>query len=165
MILLEKLFLWELIATKEDKAKEPWKIDVPEGCFIFGDMGVKYLRKNPEVFPNKIMREAFERDTNLIYESLEAMVMTSVEIDEDCENFQASFAGDQLVPGIWLPSQDKQRKPWQQFLHNKAPGTGIRWPFIRPLGSTQAFPLAGCRIVRAMNEELQQIYKGLESVS
>lgn len=121
------------------------------------------LKNHPELFPSKTIKEAFDHDICKIVDSMMDVLTLWLESEIDHENFITLCA--QNTPQLPLPSQDQNRKPWQQFLHNKAPGCGIEKPFIRDIsGSTQAIPLAACRIAKAMNEELQSIFRGLESV-
>ena len=127
------------------------------------EKGYERLHNHPELFPNKTIKEAFDHDICKIVDSIMDMLTLCLESEIEHENFIAFCA--QNTPQLPLPSQDQNRKPWQQFLHNKAPGSGIEKPFIRDMsGSTQAIPWAACRIAKAMNEELQSIFRGLESV-
>ena len=62
------------------------------------------------------------------------------------------------------PAFDKQRKPWQQFLHHGAPGSGIS---IAPpaIGSIQILPCPGIRILDAWRIDYLRAARDLGRVS
>lgn len=64
-----------------------------------------------------------------------------------------------------LPVRDLQRKPWEQYLHDRAPGIGVDLSAQGNGGSVQMFPMAAVRIVRSMVDQNRTIIAGIESVS
>lgn len=123
---------------------------------------LEHLNKH-ELFPSKKVKAAFNYDICKISDSMVDILTAYLDSEMEHEKFRELCA--QNAPQLWLPSLDRDRKPWQQFLHNKAPGSGIEKPFIADnVGSTQAIPWAACRIVKVMNQELQSIYRELPSV-
>ena len=64
-----------------------------------------------------------------------------------------------------LPSYDEDRTPWQQFLHNKAPGSGRHSDIIPQEGTTYMFPAAPALMLTHAAKDQQNFVQSLETVS
>ena len=64
-----------------------------------------------------------------------------------------------------LPERDQRRRPWEQFLHNRAPGLNVDLSRYGDGGSVQILPMPAIKIAAAMREENVTIISDIESVS
>ena len=63
-----------------------------------------------------------------------------------------------------LPSRQPHLSPWEQFLNNKAPGSGIDFS-KEEIGSVHVLPYAACRIMRSVKAEMAYAARMIERVS
>ena len=63
-----------------------------------------------------------------------------------------------------MPSRNEWRKPWEQFLHNRAPGAGINLSDMGSDGSIQILPMGALRLLHGMKEAHASIIRGIEAV-
>lgn len=122
------------------------------------------LQQGPELFANKDAEEDFWCE---VEECCELMVERSIPAiearDEATKLFRESVA--KYWQDLVLPARDEQRKPWEQFLHNGAPGSGADLSQHGEDGSIQVLPMAASRIMIAMLVEYNTIVQALDAVS
>ncbi len=121
------------------------------------------LRKHPELFPSKDIEKEFWQDVYTLSNKLEKGLRNLASHTEEHEAFYTTAA--QTGKDEILPTRDHQRKPWEQFLHNRAPGSGLDLSEMSSEGSIQVLPMAAVRIALAMNLETKEIIRGIEAVS
>ena len=79
------------------------------------------LQRNPGLFPSKDMEEGFWYNVRLSCKSLVKNVILGQEArDRAHEILQAAWV--EIEEDKRTPRRDMQRKPWEQFLHKRAPG-------------------------------------------
>ena len=122
------------------------------------------LHQYPELFPSKDIEEDFWRDIHYVCDDLVEKAIPNVE-DHNEEEKALQAVGVEIEQDTVLPSRDAQRKPWEQFLHNRAPGGGIDVSTFGGEGSIQILPMAAIRILMATNEENKSIIRDIEAVS
>ena len=122
------------------------------------------LQRHPELFPNKDIRKQFwykiSQSCNL---SLNFVISEQEARDHMRETVQVArmeSEEDRLTPG-----RDAQRKPWEQFLHNRAPGIAADLSMFAEEGSIQVIPMAAARILLANIDEHKAIVRDIEAVS
>ena len=122
------------------------------------------LQQGPELFANKDAEQDFWCE---VEECCELMVERSIPAiearDEATKLFRESVA--KYWQDLVLPARDEQRKPWEQFLHNGAPGSGADLSQHGGDGSIQVLPMAASRIMIAMLVEYNTIVQALDAVS
>lgn len=122
------------------------------------------LQKHPELFPNKDIREQFwDKIQQLCNLSLSSVISEQEARDRVHKSIQAArmeSEEDRLTPG-----RDMQRKPWEQLLHNRAPGTEADLSMFAQEGSIQIIPMAAARILIANINEHKAIIRDIEAVS
>ena len=120
------------------------------------------LQRHPELFLSKDIQEEFwqsiacHQSLNYIRQRQEArdhahrtLQATKVEFDEETR----------------APGRDMQRKPWEQFFHNRGPGTAADLSMFPEDGSAQIIPMAAARILMANLDEHKAIVLDIEAVS
>ena len=122
------------------------------------------LQQRPELFASKDTEEAFwcevEECCRLIVEGSIPAIEAG---DEAVKLFRESVA--KYWQDLVRPARDEQRKPWEQFLHNGAPGSGADLSQHGEDGSVQVLPMAATRIILAMLVEYNTIAQALDAVS
>jgi hypothetical protein len=71
----------------------------------------------------------------------------------------------QLSKDLRLHARDANRKPWEQFLHNGAPGSGIDVSGYGNDGSVQVLPSSAMEILYAALSEYNSTVGAIEAVS
>lgn len=123
-----------------------------------------HLQKHPEVFPSKDIEEAFWQEVyDLCDDIVDHIIASQQAREEEFEDLEA--LGVELEHNSFLPVRDPQRKPWEQYLHNRVPGVHVDLSAYGNEGSIQIFPMAAVRIVMGMVEETRAIISDIESVS
>lgn len=126
---------------------------------------IKRLCKHPELFPSKEVNDAFHHDMKsllgevLNYNGPEAKALRSEERRELREKVMQQSGN----PGY--TKQDPRRKPWQQYLHNRAPGAGLDQSVMADGCSNQVIPHAGLRILENWTLNYLRAYQHLKKVS
>ena len=121
------------------------------------------LQQHPELFPNDENREEFWRHVHSVSSALAAKgSKAALAHDNEHKALRTSIAESHQA-GL-LPTRDPSRHSWEQFLHNKAPGSGVDPSTMASEGSTQILPHAGYRIVLKMNDENNSIIEAIEAV-
>ena len=121
------------------------------------------LEKHSELFPSNSIQEQFCGLVHEMYTLLERTYAV-IDVSDECQ-FTTIYENmlEYKYKKYW-PSFDEERKPWQQFLHNKAPGSGIDGSYFQNEGSTQVVPLAGAKIRYVWQSEYMEIIRTLEEV-
>lgn len=138
--------------------------EAPKHVIMVVKKELSRLQKHPELFPNKDIQKAFwyivQKECNFTLNSvipgqdvrdheLKAIQTAAIESEED-----------RLIPG-----RDRQRKPWEQFFHNRAPGTEANLSMFPEGGSLQIIPMAAARILVAHIDEHKAAVRDVEAVS
>lgn len=122
------------------------------------------LQRHPELFPNKDIRKQFwHKIWKLCNLSLKSVISGQEARDHMRNEIQVAMMEseeDRLIPG-----RDTQRKPWEQFLHNRAPGIAADLSMFAEEGSIQVIPMAAARILLANIDEHKAIVRDIEAVS
>ena len=130
------------------------------------------LQEHPELFPTEKVKEDFWL---YVFEVSDSIAEQWIPEELCCQSEHAE-ARDLAVSSVQeelLPFGHKARKPWEQFLHNKAPGSGVdlstlglalSLPNERPRASIQIMPTAAMRLLRAMRIDYEAIHDGIHEV-
>lgn len=121
------------------------------------------LQSHPELFPSEDIREEFWEEVLIKCNRLNSVILRQKGRDDAHKIFRAGwldFKADMRTPG-W----DMQRKPWEQFFHNRAPGADADLSTFAEEGSLQIIPLAAARILIANIDEHKAIVRDIEAVS
>lgn len=127
------------------------------------------LQEHPELFPSKTMEENFYYDVSIICDLLLNLTTTT----DDAFGFMSELdrLSESRFKEVLFPAQDERRKPWQQFLHNNAPGSGIHASrmthclAIDGMKITQALPMSVAKFLEGIKLERDKIRKELGLVS
>ena len=134
-----------------------------EDCLASIDDELTRLDDHPELFSSKALRHQF---FGFVYQIFQDWKEAFDEVkwmkwdDED-----SVWLGNMLQQHHTRPESKEDRKPWQQFLHNKAPGSGFYTEEMNKGGCTQILPEAGVRISHCLSTECKEIIEELEAVS
>nr|QEL51142.1 MAT auxiliary protein 1 [Letharia aff. columbiana 'rugosa'] len=120
------------------------------------------LQKHPELFPSQDIREKFWHSVRLkCNESVKFVISEQEARDHAHEMFQAVSV--EVEENTRTPGRDMQRTPWEQFLHNRAPGAEADLSIFAEEGSVQIIPMAAARILMATLEEHAAIIRDIEA--
>ena len=124
------------------------------------------LEKHPELFPSEGIKKRF---SSYVYRMCEWVLEAHHSLQEVADQLLQDFSIKRVkeYEAKSRPSFDRERKPWEQFLHKNAPGSGINLPRIEGEGCLQIVPMGALRIMSAMQEVNSSIMRelGLEAVS
>lgn len=123
-----------------------------------------HLQKHSEVFPSKDIEEEFWQEVYELCDGIVEHLIPSLQGREK-EKKDIEALGVKIERDTYLPVRDLQRKPWEQYLHNMAPGVKVDLSYHGNEGSIQIFPMAAVRIVTGMMEETRAIISDIENVS
>ncbi|MCJ1464670.1 hypothetical protein MMC07_003283 [Pseudocyphellaria aurata] len=129
------------------------------------------LHEHPELFPTKFVETQFNYDITIICDLLLDVVIPKadelLELQKQMDEVQVERAREVLYP-----AKDERRTPWQQYLHNNAPGSGIDPELLEnPLYPddrsgmkkiTQALPMTAAKIVRTFKNDREPILRELK---
>ena len=122
------------------------------------------LQRHPELFPSKDIREEFWHKVSLTCNhSVESVILEQEARDHAHKMFEAAKLESE--EDLRTPGRDMQRKPWEQFLHNRAPGANADLSMFAEDGSVQIIPMAAARILMATIGEHVEIVRDIEAVS
>lgn len=123
------------------------------------------LQRHPELFPNRNIRVKFWRYIwHMCHHQLVESVISKQEA-RDHQHRMIEAARVETEEDMRIPGRDLQRKPWEQFLHNRAPGTEADFSMFAEEGSIQIIPNAAARILVANISEYRNIIRDIEAVS
>ena len=122
------------------------------------------LRRHPELFPSESIREEFWHNVALTCNDSVKFVMLGQEARDRAHRIFES-AWFEIEEEVRIPQKDMERKPWEQFLHNRAPGAEADLSAFPGDGSVQIIPMAAARILMAYLEEHETIISDIEAVS
>ncbi len=125
---------------------------------------LRRLQRHPELFPNRDIREEFWHG---ICEACNMSMNTITSKQEARDHVHRMFeaAWLEIEEEKRAPGKDVQRKPWEQFLHNRAPGTEADLSMFPEEGSVQIIPHAAIRILVNNFDEQKAIIQEIEAVS
>jgi hypothetical protein len=134
-------------------------------CLFATEMELERLRSYPELFPSTAVKIAFDHDVGIIFS--DGLKYNSTELLEARESEKKKLLDSvfEAIGGPAHPSQDEARRPWQQFLHNGAPGARLNQSLLREGESNQLLTHAGLRIVEAWTLGYRQIYLDVQKVN
>ncbi|KAL9127073.1 MAG: hypothetical protein Q9217_003975 [Psora testacea] len=121
------------------------------------------LQQHPDLFPNEEIREGFWRYVHDVSSRLARKGVNAAATHDHEHNLTRELRAE-LHQAHLLPTRDPSRKPWEQFLHNIAPGIGFDLSTTASEGSTQVLPHAGYRIITRMNDENKTTIHNIEAV-
>lgn len=122
------------------------------------------LQQEPALFVSKAAEEDFWCEVEKCCKLMVERSIPAIEArDEARKLFRESVA--EYWHDFVLPARDEQRKPWEQFLHNGAPGSGADVSQHGEGGSIQILPMAASRIMIAMLVEYNTLTRALDAVS
>lgn len=135
---------------------------VEETLAVIGDE-IDRLDKNPELFPSEELRQKFFRFVHQIFQAWNAAFekLKTAQMEHMKLIDQAVAAEEQVTRYAYKVN----RKPWQQFLHNTAPGSGVHAPEMNQEGSTQIIPLGLSRLLESWTDENEKAMKKIIPVS
>lgn len=141
-----------------------------ETYFDYNYPELERLHEHPELFSSKTTEQNFHYDVSIICDLL--LNVGIPKADEVLESQKdVNRAMEQAANEILAPAKDERRKPWQQFLHNQAPGSGINarrftHPFTTPgMKTNQAVPMTVAKVVMGFKEDRDAILEDLGIVS
>ena len=122
------------------------------------------LQRHPELFSSRHVKENFWRNVqDVCNRSFKKVILKQEARDRTHNVFEA--AGLESEENVRIPGRDVQRKSWEQFLHDRAPGTEADLSVFAEEGSVQVLPHAGLRILGANLDEHTAIVLDIEAVS
>lgn len=121
------------------------------------------LQRHPELSPSEGMMVGFWEDLcDLTDELLERGLLMLEDCDVDERRlFDVSV---EVSEDLRLRARDADRKPWEQFLHNGAPGSGIDVSGYGNDGSVQVLPSSAMSILHAALWEYSSTVGAIEAV-
>lgn len=122
------------------------------------------LQNYPQLFPSEDVEVSFWKDVYITCDQLVETILPTLmtHAKDHQKRINSTFKGFRKMI---FPTFDRQRKPWEQFLHNRAPGAGADLSFIGNEGSVQLLPMSAVRIIVAMNNEYRSVIRDIEAVS
>jgi hypothetical protein len=122
------------------------------------------LRKNPKLFPSESVKHAFNHDVGLIFSGVFNIHCSQDEkdIEKGKETLHQTVAEESQDPS-YAP-QDERRKAWQQYLHDRAPGSGLDQSVMQDGQSNQVLTHAALRVLDGWTTGYHQIYKDIKKV-
>lgn len=129
------------------------------------NLEIERLRKHPTLFPSKDTEDAFDRDVKMIFSG--ALKYNGPEREEIREKEKQQLLKTVLQGSAdaSYAEQDPRRKPWQQYLHDRAPGAGLDQSVMRDGQSNQVMPHAALRILENWTVGYHHIYREIKQVS
>ncbi len=123
---------------------------------------LKRLQENPELYSNKIAQQNFLQLVRKRCDGI-AKTLQGTKLLRQARRDRSKFL-DGFNQAEVLPDHDEHRKPWQQFLHNHAPGSGIEGLRTNEEGCAYLFPPAGVRVVCNMLQDYQSAVRDIQAV-
>ena len=121
------------------------------------------LQRHPEISPSKGMMVDFWNDICDLNDDLLGrglLMLERCDVDER-RLFDVSV---EVSEDLRLHARDADRKPWEQFLHNGAPGNGIDVSGYGNDGSVQVLPSSAMLILHAALWEYTSTVSAIEAV-
>lgn len=125
---------------------------------------ISRLQGHSELFLSECLEEDFWEEVYDLSNDLLGVFISNLEA---CDTEEQEFhdVSMEMIEDLRLPARDAQRKPWEQFLHNGAPGSGADVSEFGNDGSVQILPLPGYLIMMNMNREHESIIRDIKAVS
>ncbi|KAL6713550.1 hypothetical protein ACLMJK_009015 [Lecanora helva] len=121
------------------------------------------LEQHPELFPDQAKEHQFWLD---IYEICTDAAYRIPNLKKAAESGTVAFeksCWEERIEHI-MPFRDSLRTPWEQYLHNRAPGMNVNLAFLGDGGSVQILSMAAVRIMTAMVDENIAVISDIESI-
>lgn len=141
----------------EDKSKDDKVLEEFASCFQKTTVEYHRLNQHPELFESKMMREAFRHDIMLIMKYMK--YKTTGEEDIQKLRTDITSSAEKEFQRKVLPSQDEHRRPWQQFLHNNAPGSGVDLSNTPDNAVIRVLPKAAMRILDSWHKDFSNTHR------
>ena len=120
------------------------------------------LQDHPELFPGVEVMQKFWRRLD---DALASITQAQLLIHERGTRHAALVSeDDKLMNAEKMPRRDVSRKPWEQYLHNRAPGVNVDLSDMGSDGSVQILPMGALRLLHTMKEANESIIRGIEAV-
>lgn len=128
-------------------------------------MELERLRKHPKLFPSKVIKRAFDHDIGMIFSGIHKINCSPQEkdVEKGKQTLHKTVAQESKDPSY--TSQDERRKPWQQYLHDRAPGSGLDQSVMLDGQSNQVLTHAALRVLDGWTTGYHHIYKEIKQVN
>lgn len=150
------------IARKACQLEIDTEYELIEDVIMATKTELSRLRRHPELFSSKYIREEFWHsigfECNL---SVNSVILEQEARDHAHRMLQAARV--EVEEDMRTPGRDTQRKPWEQYLHNRAPGTEADLSMFAEEGCLQIIPMAAARILMVTIEEHRAIIRDIEA--
>ena len=134
-----------------------------ESCLATTEIELKRLQDHPELYPSKSAEQDFlTRIYNLCDTMLEKWFPTQKTLDRLWEDYFKTL--EELAGSVAIPNFDKERTLWQQFLHNRAPGSGADRSLVAGGCSAQIIPSAGARLIFDLVNKRKRFIREIKAV-
>lgn len=132
-------------------------------CLMITMEELSRLQNNPELFSNKHVEVSFWEE---VFDECDHFVKQTLPALKGRDEERRSLYAEEMKreQDRQLPARDLQRKPWEQFLNNRAAGSGADFSQLEEGGSIQLIPMASVRIVMNMLEECRAAAQDIEEV-
>jgi len=121
------------------------------------------LQSHPELFPTEDIEKDFWGEVFLMCDHLVRKTLTAPKgKNKAARRLRALDVKEEQKRTI--PARDIQRKPWEQFLNNKAPGSGADLSQFGEAGSIQLMPMSSVKIVMGLLDECRAAVTDIEEV-
>jgi len=146
----------------KDKAVKKSIIDT-ESWLATTEIELKRLQNHPELYPSISAEQDFLRDVyNVCDIMLEKWFPTQETLDRLWEDYFKTL--EDLAGSVAIPNFDKERTLWQQFLHNRAPGSGADRSLVARGCSAQIIPSAGVRLIFDLLNKRKMFIREIQAV-
>lgn len=137
-------------------------VTILEECLAATSVELKRLQKHPELYPNTTAQQDFLRLVRKACKGI-AITLQGRKAWKRVQKVYRRFLED-CNEAVVLPNRDEHRTPWQQFLHNQAPGSGVGGSQTTGSGCAYLFPPGGVRLVFMMYLSCQSTVHEIRAV-
>ena len=133
-------------------------------CLRETTLEIERLHKYPSLFSSRDIKNAFDHDMEILFSDALKYNGSEGENIREKEKQQLLQAVLQEC-GPAFAEQDPHRKPWQQYLHNRAPGAGLDQSVMLDGHTNQVMPHAALRILEVWTVQYHSAYRGVKEVT
>lgn len=126
---------------------------------------VERLHESPALFPSNAIKDAFDHDVKMIFSEALKYNDSEGEAIREKEKQQLLKTVLRASRNPSCAEQDFRRTPWQQYLHDRAPGAGLDQSVMKDGQSNQVMPHAALRIVENWTIRYRRVYKNVKKAS
>ena len=128
---------------------------------IYND--IERLRENPKLFPSQRISSNFWAGVKTALNDTMKLSVGFRQLNLRYKTIFARLEHEDRLDHTRL-RRDQSRKPWEQFLHNNAPGSGVDLRDMEQGGSIQILPMAALRLLHTVKENQTAIIRAMEAV-